>query len=287
MEKFTGKFVDTKTSDGVELLGLLAEREESNTIVIHFHGMQGNFFQNNFVQEMLAEYPEKGFSFLTVEQRGAEAVRMFPKNDHYLKAGNAFETFEECIYDIQAWIEFAKKQDYENIYLQGHSLGCSKIAYYLSESKTDIEGVIFISPADMHGIFGEYVSKGSELLEEAKEMREKGRGDEIIVEQHDGWKYLSADTLVNLYDKDSNAAIFNFWRPEIGFETFQDIGSSVLAFIGTEDDGIATDPYKSMEMLREKAGKNFEVRTKVLKGAEHDFRGFEKEIIEEVQKQIL
>lgn len=287
MEYFTGKFVETETSDSVELLGLLAESEAADTIVIHFHGMQGNFFQNTFVQEMLIEYPKRGFSFLTVEQRGAEAVRMFPREDEYLKGGNAFETFEESTNDIQAWIDFARDLGYENIYLQGHSLGCAKIAYYLSDSDSLFEGAIFISPADMHGIFAEYVERSSELREEAEKMREEGRGSDIIVEQHDGWKYLSADTLINLYAEDSNAAVFNFQKPELGFQTLKSIENPVMAFVGTEDDGIVTDPYRSMEMLKEKAENSSEVKTIVLEGAEHDFRGFEKEIIEEVKKQIL
>lgn len=287
MEEFNGRFVDTETSDDMELLGLFAENEESDALVIHFHGMQGNFFQNGFVQKMLSEYPERGFSFLTVEQRGAEAVRMFPKGDEYLKGGNAFEKFEECMYDIEAWINFAEDLGYESIYLQGHSLGCCKIAYYLNESETAVEGVVFISPADMHGIFTDSMEDSSELLSEAKKMREEDRGDEIITEKGDGWKYLSANTLINLYDSDSSAAIFNYRSPELGFEEVKALKAPILAFVGSEDDGIVTDPEDSMELLEEKAENAPEVRTHVMEGAEHDFKGFEKQIIDEVEKMVL
>ena len=267
MEKgsFTGRFVDTETSDEVELLGLLAESDETEKIILHIHGMQGNFFQNNFVQEMLTEYPRKGISFLTVEQRGAE----------------------ESIRDIEAWVEFARNLGYDKIYLQGHSLGCSKIAYYLSETREDLEGVVFISPADMHGILLENIEDGEKLLKEAREMKEENKGDEILVEQHDGWKYLSAHTFVNLYAEDSNAAVFNYRKPEIGFQTVKNIDIPIMAFVGSEDNGIVTDPEKSMKMLREKSENSPRVKTKVLDGAEHDFRGFEKEIIEEVEKKVL
>lgn len=287
MENFTGRFVNAETKDNIELLGLLSESNAGKTIVVHFHGMQGNFFKNNFIQNMLVDYPEKGVSFLTVEQRGAEAVRFFPKGDQYLKGGNAFENFGECRHDIKAWIDFARSIGYENIYLQGHSLGCSKIAYYLAESDSDIEGAIFISPADMHGIFIERVKNGSKLLQEAKEMSKEGKGEEILVEQCDGWKYLSANTFIDLYSEDSDTAIFNFLKPELGFETLEDIETSILAITGSKDAGIVTEPEKSMKMLEEKTINASEIKTKVLEDAEHDFRGFEKEIIEEVSNYIL
>lgn len=139
MNRFRGEFVSTGTNDGIELQGLMAEPgEDAETIVIHFHGMQGNFYENGFVQEMLSELPENQITFLTVEERGSEAVKYFDQEGEMAKIGDAFEDFEESLKDIDAWIQFARDSGYSRILLQGHSLGTMKVARYLDSLTTTL-----------------------------------------------------------------------------------------------------------------------------------------------------
>lgn len=286
MGTFQGEFVETETSDGVELVGLLAEPEESEKLVIHFHGMQGNFFQNSFVQEMLTGYPENNIGFLTVEQRGAEAVRYFAKNDDFVNIGNAYEVFEESRYDIQAWIDFAKEKGFEEIYLQSHSLGTMKTAYYLSnKNKPSVSGTIFISPSDMWGLAMEDIENYQELIEEAKQLKKNGREEEILIEDLWGWGYLSAKTFLNFFDEDTKTAVFNYYDPSKGFEVVKEIEVPILAFLGTKDDGIVTDPHESMNMLERKAEAN-RFEEAVFEGAEHSYEGFEDQLIEKTVRFI-
>lgn len=54
--------VKVKTEDGLGLHGLFTEPIESTkTIVIHIHGSAGNFYGNNYFEDLLAElrYLEK------------------------------------------------------------------------------------------------------------------------------------------------------------------------------------------------------------------------------------
>ncbi|MFQ3308348.1 MAG: hypothetical protein ACI977_000581 [Candidatus Nanohaloarchaea archaeon] len=76
----------------------------------------------------------------------------------------------------------------------------------------------------------------------------------------------------------------NFTGRSVNTETSDDI--EILEVL-TEGSDIVTASYESMELLEDKAEKSSEVITSVLEGAEYDFHGFEKEIIEPVPKQIL
>ena len=69
----------------------------------------------------------------------------------YPSYGNALEIFEESVFDIDAWVLFAKNLGYKEIYIQAHSLAPSKVVYYMNQKSHDfIKGLVLISPADMY-----------------------------------------------------------------------------------------------------------------------------------------
>lgn len=56
----------------------------------------------------------------------------------------------------------------------------------------------------------------------------------------------------------------------------------MLSILGTKDDGIVTDAYKSTEMLKENAINSRKFKGIVFDNAEHDFDGFEDRIVKEI-----
>jgi len=149
------EFVKTTTEDNLIFQGLLAEPDnKTDTAILHIHGMSGNFWENGFIKDMIKKYPENNITFLTGENRGSELLRWFKMPDKKdILLGDAYEIFEDCVKDIQSWVDFLKNKGYTKIHLQGHSLGCAKIAYYLSLNKDKIiKSLIFISPSDMIGL---------------------------------------------------------------------------------------------------------------------------------------
>ena len=64
--------VKVKTSDGLELHGLLSEPDKpSKTIILHLHGTSGNFFHNDFNEPLIRSANNLGISHLTTNNRGA------------------------------------------------------------------------------------------------------------------------------------------------------------------------------------------------------------------------
>jgi len=217
------EFVETITEDNLVLQGLISEPEEKiDSVILHIHGMSGNFWENSFIKTMLKEYPKKNISFLTVETRGAELLRWFQTGDGKTKLiGDSYEIFEESVYDIDAWVNFLKSKGYNKIYLQGHSLGCSKIAYYQKiKNNPLVKSLLFISASDMMGLLvnDEEKPKYEKFLKEAKEFVQKGKENELLSGIQWEFAKQSAKSFLNFSFENDNLAIFNYYNPERGFE---------------------------------------------------------------------
>ena len=282
------KLVKTKTSDGYHFTGLLSEPlEKSKKIIVHIHGMAGSPMLNNFYQEMHDYYTYHGISFIAGEHRGTGTITAFVHDSSDGVVGDAFEIFEDCVKDIQAWIDFSKEQDYEEIWLQAHSLGPSKVAYYINQIKNHgVKGLIWLSPSDMIGLVND--QKGKEdhniMLPKAKRLVKEGEGNMLINHKLWGSELLSAKTYLNFFGEGAKTAIFNYNDNSLGWDIVNAINLPVLAITGTKDDGIVPviDAYKAMKKLKTELKKSPRVKTVVYDGAEHSFDGFGDKIVKEV-----
>ncbi len=282
-------FINTATSDNIIFNGLLSEpTTKSSTIIIHIHGMAGDIYTNSYYSSMHAKYPLSNIAFLAGEHRGTHSItQMLMKDGSVKNYGNTYEVFEDCIFDIQSWVNKAKELGYSDIWLQGHSLGPSKIVYYMSQNPDPfVKGLILLSPSDMIGLVNDPVGKKDHAIciNEAHLLLKDGKGSQIL--SHDLWgEYrLSADTYVNFFGEKTNTAIFNFDNENLGWEKVKSIKVPVIAFTGTQDDGMVPvmDPYKAMKVFEEKLIGSPRKKTIVYENAKHSFDSFGDNIIKEV-----
>ncbi len=281
------RLVKTKTEDGIEFTGMLFEAESSKKIIIHIHGMSGDVYTNSYYPSMQEHYPKNGYSFLAVEHRGTHSITQFNTADGLKNIGNAYEIFEESVFDIKAWVKKAQELGYEEIWLQGHSLGPSKVVYYMNVVKDNpVDGLILLSPSDMIGLVNDPEGKRDHdiCIKEAESLVKEGKESQIL--SHDLWgaMRLSAKTYINFFGDRANTAIFNYGDNSLGWEKVNNINIPVLAFTGTEDSGVVPvmNPYEAMKLLESKLISCPRVKTIVYEGADHDFKGFGNEIIGEV-----
>ena len=77
--------------------------------------------------------------YFCFNNRGSELVKYITKNINGKKtkviAGTSYEEVLDSYYDIVGAILELRKLGYKNIYLQGHSLGCTKIIYTYNKLK--------------------------------------------------------------------------------------------------------------------------------------------------------
>lgn len=288
------KLISTKTKDGLRYNGLLSEPlGEKKGIIVHIHGMAGDFYSNYFYSQMHKKYSESGWAFLAGENRGTGNIRQFEKdNGEFPYIGNAYEVFEESLIDIQTWIDKAIELGYEKIWLQGHSLGPSKVAYYISQIKPkNIEGLIFISPSDMLGLVysdKDEFANHQEMIKEAEELIASGKENDLLTKKLWGDTLLSAKTYLNFFSKDSNTGIFNYNSLNLGWDVVNSIYLPVLAITGTKDDGIVSviDANQAMKMLEKELKNSPRVKTIVYQDTVHSFKDFEKELVNDILRFI-
>lgn len=69
------ELVRINSIDDIEQVGILyAPNNITNKIVIHVHGLNGNFYENKFLDTLAETYTNKNYAFLTFNNRGARII---------------------------------------------------------------------------------------------------------------------------------------------------------------------------------------------------------------------
>ena len=277
----TTEFIRITTEDKLILQGLVYKPDKkTDKALIHIHGMAGNFYENRFLDAMAKEITDNGFVFLVINTRGHDIIADFPlagDKEDFKRIGNAYEKFEECIFDIKSAVVYLEQNKYTEIALCGHSLGANKVAYYVAETHDSrINKLIFMSPPDMVGL-AEKEPDHENLLKLAKKMCFEGKGEELMPNiVWDGY-YLSASTYVNLNSRDYPVDIFNTYdknKPSL----LSEIRIPTLAIFGEKDDASILPQAQALAVIKSKATNSPSFDTEIIKGANHSYFGKEKEM---------
>lgn len=262
----TYEIVWTETKDKLGLYGVLKEGRKSRTILINIHGTASNFYEEDFITTFARELPELGISVLSTNNRGAGVY------DAYQKSGAAVELFEDCLIDIDTWIEFAFKRGYNKIILSGHSLGTEKVVYYMNNGKyrKRISAIILLAPADSFAEQHNFLKKAEKLIKLGKSRSFLDR------DSYSGIMPKSAKSLVNFLGKGSKV------QQALPFHSgklldYRKIKIPILAVIGDKHEYTVLPIPEALKLMR-KENKNTE--THQLKNCNHDFEGKEEELTE-------
>lgn len=277
------KFIRATTEDKLILQGLLYEPDKkTDKVILHIHGMSGNFYENRFLDAMAKTFTDNGFAFLTPNTRGHDFIADFPiagGKEKYKRIGNVFEKFEECIFDIKTWMNFAQEQKFSNVVLQGHSLGCPKVVYYLSQTKDKrVRKLVLASPADMVGLTEKWPHH-KEMMKLSQEWIKQGKEKEILPELLDGWSYLSAETYVDFHTRGGPIDVFNTYDKNIPSKSLEDVTIPTLAFYGTVGEAyIYPTAQESLNIIKNKAKNCLRFDTAVIEDASHGYFAHEQEV---------
>jgi pimeloyl-ACP methyl ester carboxylesterase len=278
--------VQTTTKDNLTLHGLLLDGDKKKPAVIYIHGFEGDFFTNRFVPAIANKLQEQGIAFLTVQTRGMANDYLYKLTDESWKRfGAHFELLEDAYKDIDAWIEFLMTQGYENVILQGHSLGTMKSVRYLFEGghADKVKKLILLAPFDIIQLL-EDATKGKwpEYLEIAKQKVKEGRGEELVPKEYLDVE-MSYQTYVSHHQRNDFEYIFAFHNKSYDFPLLKKVNIPVKAIVGTKDQFFhpanPSQPLEAMDMLKQNI-KQF--AGALIKDAGHGYDGHEEEVATEV-----
>ena len=183
------KRIDFLTTDGVILNGLLYDgTNKAEDVILAVHGMSSNCFKDRD-KIFSTKANEANIDYFCFNNRGSDLVRYINKNDDKILGGTSYEDVLESYEDIVGAIIKLKDLGYKNIYLLGHSLGCTKIVYTYNELKDEesedilpfIKGIILLSLVDVPESLKFYLNdKFDEYLKLAEEKESNGESSELM-----------------------------------------------------------------------------------------------------------
>ena len=268
------KLVRMSSLDGLELPGLLyTPNKNTNKIVIHVHGLNGNFYENKFLDYLAQTYTDKNYAFLTFNNRGKDYITEMQKGNEAIIIGGSLEKFIDCILDIDGVVNWAKEKGYNEITLEGHSYGCNKVLYYYAKKKdSSIKNIVLLGPCDIPSECTKSLSPEEYQVakEESTRLVQENKEDELINFSIMANGKIRAGTY---YYDFLPGGENDFLRYREGTESKSSVLNSieipVIIIFGDEDECVLTENIDTVRIYLENNIKNHSVN--IIKGTDHYF----------------
>lgn len=273
--------VKITTPDNIQLFGLFTESKNKGTILINIHGTAAGFYIEEFEEFFVNTLPPKGIATLFTNNRGNFVL------ESWQKTGAAAEKFEDCLIDIDTWIEFALEKGYSRIILQGHSLGTEKVVYYMEKGKyrNKVIAVILLGFSDSYGMQHKFLDeRDKDLMSEAKELIAKGKGEQFLTGEwlsHAGVLPQNAESFINFFSQNSELSKTFPLRNGKDLKYFQNISVPILGVISDGKEHTVISTKKAIQLLQDE---NPNTTVHQIKGTDHDFTGKQEELVDIVLK---
>lgn len=276
------------TEDEIELVGLL-ERPTNPTkrVVISVHGMQSNCLKRR--EDILSkEISNAGVAYFAFNNRGAELMTYTRKTtgEKILNGGSVYENVLDGYYDIKGAINKMLELGYTDIYLQGHSLGCTKIVYTYNKLKNEnnvknIKGIMLLSLVDIPDCQKyDLGDKYAEMMEYAENKEKEGKLNDLMpIESFDHPICVRSYLRYFKYNKDIDFA--RFWDKDYNFKELNNIQIPLFLRWGNVQDLVLQNLSNLIEILKSKI-QNEKLDIGYIDGADHGYTGKEETLAKEI-----
>ena len=292
------ELINFMATDGVNLEGILykASSNISEKIILSVHGMTSNCFKNRDI-EIAKKANEKGIDYFAFNNRGSEIVKYIEKETEGQPAkelaGTAYEDVLEGYEDIVGAIIKLKELGYKNIYLQGHSLGCTKIVYTYNElinnDETEIleniKGVILLSLVDIPMALKVYLRDNfKQYLDYAKKLENENKICEMMPRE----SFIHPISVKSFlrYARDNKDIDFANYGKDNELEKLNNIQVPLFMRWGNDNEMIIQQADELSTMVNNiitNENKNIDY----IDGANHSYTGKEKELAEQIVEFVL
>lgn len=292
------ELINFMATDGVNLEGILykASSNISEKIILSVHGMTSNCFKKRDI-EIAKKANEKGIDYFAFNNRGSEIVKYIEKETEGQPAkelaGTAYEDVLEGYEDIVGAIIKLKELGYRNIYLQGHSLGCTKIVYTYNElinnDETEIleniKGVTLLSLVDIPIALKVYLRDNfKQYLDYAEKLEHENKIYEMMPRE----SFIHPISVKSFlrYARDNKDIDFANYGKDNELEKLNNIQVPLFMRWGNDNEMIIQQADELSTMVNNiitNENKNIDY----IDGANHSYTGKEKELAEQIVEFVL
>lgn len=292
------ELINFMATDEVNLEGILykASSNISEKIILSVHGMTSNCFKKRDI-EIAKKANEKGIDYFAFNNRGSEIVKYIEKETEGQPAkelaGTAYEDVLEGYEDIVGAIIKLKELGYKNIYLQGHSLGCTKIVYTYNElinnDETEIleniKGVILLSLVDIPMALKVYLRDNfKQYLDYAEKLEHENKIYEMMPRE----SFIHPISVKSFlrYARDNKDIDFANYGKDNELEKLNNIQVPLFMRWGNDNEMIIQQADELSTMVNNiitNENKNIDY----IDGANHSYTGKERELAEQIVEFVL
>lgn len=272
-----GELVTFESENGIALDGLFYGDPTWSRVVLHVHGSYGNFYQNPWLRTMAQVYCRHHIAFLPFNLSSHDGLAEGFRGGQFEYIGGAIVPFEECLADIGGAIQYLKAaMNHESLHiiLQGHSLGCDRVLYYLLERGTPHDFVL-LGPCDSYQLHANWIAPRT-VDEHVRQLRTEvasGIGDHLLWNEY-GVRQGREDYVIPILRRTLLRILEGSLFKIIRLNTVEKwkLSSRCAIYIGGRDD-LQTRPPEEMFAYFESRVRD--VRRIFVEGGDHELRGCE------------
>lgn len=284
------ELIEFRTDDGVQTNGYINKCEEkTDKILIQTHGMTGNCFKNR--EKTISKVVEKiGVDAICFNNRGSEIVKYIKYFEEKKElAGMAYENIEDSYYDIVGAIKYAVKLGYTKIYLQGHSLGSTKVVYTYNRMKEEnndllkyIKGIVLLSLVDVANLLKKVTKQ--EYIDFANKKEEEGQLLELMPDKT-FFHPISVKTFLKYVKYNEDIDFAQYGNDDFEFKTLNNIEVPLFMRWGNVREMIEREADDQVNFMNNKI-KNANKDIDYIDGANHSYDNREEQLANQISNFI-
>lgn len=276
------------TEDQIELVGLLeTPNKPTNKVVISIHGMQSNCLKQR--ETILSNtIANAGIAYFAFNNRGAEVMTYTKKvtGEKNLNGGVVYEDVLDGYFDIKAAINKMLELGYTEIYLQGHSLGCTKIVYAYNKLKQEnnianIKGIILLSLVDIPDCQKyDLGDKYEPMMQYAENKEKQGKLNELMPKESFDHP-ISVKSYLRYFKYNQEIDFARFSDKDYDFKELNNIEVPLFLRWGNVHELVIQPLDELVKFLKSKI-KNSKLDIGYIDGADHGYTGKEQILAKEI-----
>ena len=284
------EIIDFRATDGVLNTGYLVNGGNKE-VLLATHGMSSNCFKDR-ERIISKELSKNGIDFYVYNSRGSELVKYIKKQvgekEEKLLGGTSYEDPKEGYFDIKGAIEKLVELGYEDIYLQGHSLGSTKVVYTYNKLKDEssellkyIKGIVLLSLVDIPRVIKIFLK---EKYQEKVEYANKKLAEGKILELMPSDSFIHPVSVKSFLEYTVNSDEIDFARyhdDEYNFDKLNNIDVPLFMRWGNNNEMIEQDADELIAMLNTKVNNKFK-NINYIDGADHGYSKKEEVLAKEI-----
>ena len=260
-----------KTRDHVTLDGIVAEpKRKKGTALIWIHGLSSRFSSGQtLTRELSTACQKNGWGYVKFNTRGHDIINRDGAKTKKLH-GAGFEKFSDCVQDVRAMVQFAKRRGFKKIILAGHSTGANKALYYIYKTcDRSMKGLVLIAPISDRAIAikkhgAPAIARGLRIAKALKKRKAPLMPIQFGIISPARYQSLSAPSTAE--------DVFPYHNLRARWKELRSVHTPIAVIVGNKDQYLDRTARQLIEIFRANAHSTTSFTGSIITGANHGFQ---------------